>query len=75
MAHRNFTKEDFKKVSDNEYQVEFKVGEIGEGVYNVVERKTEKNEYEVILAQIKRFNDSIFISWSEPFDGRIIYEE
>lgn len=74
MAHRNFKKEDFEK-NQNEYQLEFKIDEIGEGLDLIVERKNRQGEYEVIQAEIKRLNDLIFICWSEPFDGRVIYNE
>ncbi|MDR2237705.1 MAG: glutathione synthase [Chryseobacterium sp.] len=74
MAHRNFKKEDFVK-DQNEYQLVFTINEIGEGVNLIVERKNENGEYEVVQAQIKRLNESIFVCWSEPFDGRVIYED
>ncbi|MDR6921821.1 MULTISPECIES: glutathione synthase [Chryseobacterium] len=74
MAHRNFKKEDFEK-DQNEYQLEFKIDEIGKGLDLIVERKNRQGEYEVIQAEIKRLNDLIFICWSEPFDGRVIYNE
>jgi len=74
MAHKNFKKEDFAKDQD-EYQLEFKTDEIGEGLNLIVERKSKQGEYEVIQAEIKRLNDCIFICWSEPFDGRVIYDE
>lgn len=73
MAHTNFKKEDFVKDKD-EFKLEFKTDEIGEGLDLIVERKNSQNGYEVIQAEIKRFNDSVFICWSEPFDGRVIYD-
>lgn len=74
MSHRNFKKEDFIEV-DGEYRVEYKLGDVGLGANMIVERINEDGEYEVILAEIKRFKDSLYVSWSEPFDGRIIFEE
>ncbi|WP_027381229.1 hypothetical protein [Chryseobacterium daeguense] len=75
MAHRLFRKTEFVQDSSGQYQVEFKKGNVGEGSDMVVERLTENGEYEVILAQIKRHEDSIFVSWSEPFDGRILFDQ
>ncbi|KPE51987.1 hypothetical protein [Chryseobacterium indologenes] len=74
MAHKNFKKEDFAEDQD-EYKLEFRIDEIGEGMNLIVERKNRKGGYEVIQAEIKRLNDRIFICWSEPFDGRVIYDE
>jgi uncharacterized protein YecA (UPF0149 family) len=74
MSSRNFKKEEF--VKDNEqYQLEFKIQEIGEGSNLTIEKQKENGEYEVVQAEIKRFNDSIFITWSQPFNGRIIFEK
>jgi len=74
MSHRNFRKEDFIEV-DGEYRVEYKLGNVGLGANMIVERINENGEYEVILAEIKRFKDSLYVCWSEPFDGRIIFEK
>jgi hypothetical protein len=74
MADRYFKKEDF--VEDrNMYRVEFKMDDIGEGVDLVIERKNENGEYEVIQADMTRHNESLFLYWSEPFDGRIVSDE
>jgi hypothetical protein len=76
MAHRNFRKEDFFKDEGSDlYQVEFRKGDVGEGADLVVERQKEDGEYETLQAQMKRHNDRIFICWSEPFDGRVIFDE
>lgn len=75
MAHRNFKKEDFVKNQSGEFQLEFQEGNIGEGVDLIVEKKNENGEYEVLQAEIKRHNKLIMISWSEPFDGRILFDE
>ncbi|NML57002.1 glutathione synthase [Chryseobacterium cheonjiense] len=76
MAHRNFRKEDFFKDEGSDlYQVEFRKGDVGEGADLVVERQKEDGEYETLQAQMKRHNDRIFICWSEPFYGRVIFDE
>ncbi len=76
MAHRNFRKEEFFKDEGSDlYQVEFRKGDVGEGADLVVERQKEDGEYENLQAQMKRHNDRIFICWSEPFDGRVIFDE
>ncbi|MDR6403207.1 MULTISPECIES: glutathione synthase [Chryseobacterium] len=75
MAHKNFRKEDFVKDSSGQYQVEFRKGNIGEGSDLIVERKNEKEEYEILQAEIKRHDDRIFVCWSEPFDGRVLFDE
>ncbi|MEC3875105.1 glutathione synthase [Chryseobacterium salviniae] len=76
MAHKNFRKEDFAKIEGSDlYQVEFRKGEIGEGSNLVVERQTQNDEYENLQAEIRRHNDRIFICWSEPFNGRVIFDE
>jgi hypothetical protein len=74
MAQKNFKKEDFVN-TDDQYQIEYKKEEIGQGSDLTVERIDETGSYEVIQAEIKRFNDRIFICWSEPFDGRIIFNQ
>ncbi|MDC8104011.1 glutathione synthase [Chryseobacterium sp. B21-037] len=75
MAHRNLHKEDFVPTDDGRYQVEYKKIEIGEGSNLTVEKRNEDGSYEVIQAMIRRLNDRIFISWSEPFEGRLIFEK
>lgn len=75
MAQKIFSKENFVKSSEAQYQIEYNVQEIGTGSNLIVERKKEDGEYETIQAQIKRHNDQIFIVWSEPFDGRLIFDK
>ncbi|WP_449387575.1 glutathione synthase [Chryseobacterium lineare] len=76
MAHRNFRKEDFvKDESSKQYQIEFRKGNVGTGSDLIVERENEDAEYETLQAEIRRHEDSIFISWSEPFNGRVIFDE
>ena len=74
MAQKNFKKEDFVN-TDDQYQIEYKKEEIGQGSDLTVERIDQTGSYEVIQAEIKRLNDSIFICWSEPFVGRIIFNQ
>lgn len=75
MAEKFFRKEDFVKNDNEQYQVEYTIKEIGEGSNLIVEKKNENGEYEVVLTQINRYNDRIFIMWSEPFEGRLIFEK
>ncbi|WP_313089962.1 glutathione synthase [Chryseobacterium flavum] len=75
MAQQTFKKEDFTKKNDTEYQIMFKVSEIGEGSNLITEKLNENGEYETIQAPIKRFDDSIFIVWDKPFNGRIIFDK
>ncbi len=75
MAQKNFRKEDFEDGSFGRYHIEYKKGEIGEGSNLIVEKKDQSDKYEVVQAEIKRQDDSIFIVWSEPFDGRLIFED
>jgi len=75
MLNKNFTKAEFVLNNENQYQIEFTVNEIGEGSSLTVERKNENGEFEVIQPSISRLNDRIFIKWSEPFDGRIIFDK
>ncbi|KFF25879.1 hypothetical protein [Chryseobacterium vrystaatense] len=74
MLHKNFTKADFVLNSENQYQLEFTIDEIGQGSNLTIERKKENGEFETVQANISRLNDHIFIKWSEPFDGRLIFE-
>lgn len=75
MAQLLFTKENFVKNEEDKYQIEYSIQEIGAGSNLTVERKDENNEYEVIQAHITRHNERIFITWSEPFEGRLIFEK
>lgn len=74
MLNKNFTKADFVLNSENQYQLEFTIDEIGQGSNLTIERKKENGEFETVQANISRLNDRIFIKWSEPFDGRLIFE-
>lgn len=74
MLHKNFTKADFVLNRENQYQLEFTIDEIGQGSNLTIERKKENGEFETVQANISRLNDRIFIKWSEPFDGRLIFE-
>lgn len=75
MAHRNFKKEDFVQDESGQYKIEFQKGNIGEGSDLIVERQKEDGEYETLQAEIKRHEENIFVFWSEPFDGRVIFDE
>ncbi|MGL6127888.1 glutathione synthase [Chryseobacterium artocarpi] len=75
MSHKNFTTTDFTENSEKQYQIEFKINEIGEGINLIVQKLNEKGEYEMIQAPVHRLNDSIFITWDHPFDGRILFDE
>jgi len=75
MAQKFFSKEDFVKNTQEQYQVEYTSQEIGEGSNLTVEKKNENGEYEVVQAQIHRHDFQIFIVWSEPFEGRLIFEK
>ncbi|AZA80636.1 glutathione synthase [Chryseobacterium lactis] len=74
MENKIFMKEDFVRNKDNEYELQFKVSEIGEGSNLITERLNEKNEYETVQVQIRRFDDFVFIVWDKPFDGRIFFD-
>jgi hypothetical protein len=73
MAHKDFTKEDFIKTEDGNYQLEYLKSEIGEGSNLIIEQKNEDESYTVIQIPIKRHNESIFIAVQQPIDGRIIF--
>lgn len=74
MAQRIFSKEDFTKSNEKEYQLEYKVNEIGKGSDLIVERLTEKGDYEIIQAPLRKSDDKVFIIWDVPFDGRILFD-
>ena len=74
MAQIIFSKEDFTKRNEKEYQLEYNVNEIGKGSDLIVERLTEKGDYEIIQAPLQKSNDKIFIIWDTPFDGRILFD-
>ncbi|CAD0221123.1 glutathione synthase [Chryseobacterium sp. D764] len=74
MAQIIFSKEDFTKRNEKEYQLEYNVNEIGKGSDLIVERLTEKGDYEIIQAPLQKSNDKIFIIWDTPFYGRILFD-
>jgi len=74
MAHKEFTKEDFVKTDDGNYQLEYSKSEIGEGSNLIVEEKTADGTYSVIQIPIKRHNESIFIVVDQPIEGRLILD-
>ncbi|SDJ42518.1 glutathione synthase [Chryseobacterium jejuense] len=75
MSQKQFKKADFAPNDEEQYQIEFKITEIGEGIDLIVQRLNEKGEYEMVQAPVRRLNDRIFIVWDHPFDGRLIFDE
>ncbi|MGG7439964.1 glutathione synthase [Chryseobacterium arthrosphaerae] len=61
MAQKTFSKEDFVQNNEKEYQLGFKVSEIGKGSNLIVERLNEKGEYEIVQSPLRKLNDQIFI--------------
>lgn len=74
MAEKTFNKEDFTKTNEKEYQLEYTIGEIGEGVNLIVEKLTEQGKYEVVQAPLRRSDNKIYIVWDSPFDGRLLFD-
>ncbi|PWW30731.1 glutathione synthase [Chryseobacterium sp. AG844] len=74
MSQKNFNKEDFTKIKDGEYQLEYTISEIVKGADLIVERMTENGNYEMIQPQLRKSNDKISIIWDSPFDGRILFD-
>lgn len=75
MAERTFKKEDFQKDDSGDYKIEFQIGEIGIGADLTVERiNSDTGEREVIQPEIRRYDDTMGVFWSEPFDGRLLYD-
>ncbi|EFK36467.1 Uncharacterised protein [Chryseobacterium gleum] len=74
MAEKIFNKEDFTKTNEKEYQLEYTIGEIGEGVNLIVEKLTEQGKYEVVQAPLRRSDNKIYIVWDSPFDGRLLFD-
>jgi hypothetical protein len=72
MNNYNFKKEDFVATEDERYSVEFDKDQIGNGIDLVVEELLPDGKFSPLQAEIKRFNDKIFVYWSTPFDGRIV---
>ncbi|MEY8760253.1 glutathione synthase [Chryseobacterium tongliaoense] len=75
MAQVNFKEEDFIKTEDGNYKIEYTTEEIGLGSNLIVERQEADGSYEVVTAEITREDDRVFIVWSEPFNGRFIFEK
>ncbi|KQT18622.1 glutathione synthase [Chryseobacterium sp. Leaf404] len=75
MATKEFKKEDFTQNQSGEYSVEYKTEEIGQGSNLIIEEKISDGEYQVVQVPVRRQNDSIFIIFSEPVDGRLIIEK
>lgn len=73
MSQKIFNKKNFTKTNEKEYQLEYTISEIGEGSNLIVERMTEKGNYEIIQTQLRKSNDKIFIIWDSPFDGRVLF--
>nr|WP_314497895.1 glutathione synthase [uncultured Chryseobacterium sp.] len=74
MAHKDFTKEDFVKTEEGNYQLEYSKSEIGEGSNIIIEEKSSDGTYSVIQIPIKRHNESIFIVTDHPIEGRLILD-
>lgn len=74
MPQEDFNKEDFIQNNEKEYQIEFKIHEIGEGINLIVERLNEKGEYEIVQAPVRRSDDKVFVVWDQPFNGRILFD-
>ncbi|MGN7864760.1 glutathione synthase [Chryseobacterium sp. 22458] len=74
MAQKTFSKEDFVQNNEKEYQLGFKVNEVGKGSNLIVERLNEKGEYEIVQSPLRKLNDQIFIIWDSPFNGRILFD-
>lgn len=72
MEYKIFKKEDFVN-ADGRYRLEYKKSDVGIGADLVVEEMTEEGHYSIVQAEIIRFKDQVFIYWSTPFDGRIVF--
>ncbi|WP_294199181.1 glutathione synthase [uncultured Chryseobacterium sp.] len=75
MVHRIFRKEDFRQDETGIYILEVPKEIVGIGASLIIERQTADGEYEIVQADIHRHNDDVLIKWSEPFDGRLLYDE
>jgi hypothetical protein len=75
MAHKIFRKEDFRKDETGIYILEIPKGMAGIGANLIIERQIADGEYEIVQADLHRHNDNILIKWSEPFDGRLLYDK
>ncbi|MCX8526429.1 glutathione synthase [Chryseobacterium formosus] len=74
MATVEFKKDDFVKDDFDEFHIEYKTSEIGNGS-NLIIEILQDGLYDVVQVPIRRSNDSIFICFSEPLDGRLIFEK
>ena len=75
MATIEFKKEQFVKNESGDYQIEYKIEEIGQGSNLIVEEKSNDGKYEVVQVPIRRQNESMYICFSQPADGRLIFEK
>lgn len=75
MANKIFSKEDFRKDETGIYILEVPKELVGIGANLIIERQTAEGAYEIVQADLHRHNESILIKWSEPFDGRLLYDE
>jgi hypothetical protein len=73
MEYRNFKKEEFVRTEDERYRLEFEKSDIGIGTDLVIEKLLHDGQNSAIQAEIVRFKDQIFIYWSTPVDGRIVF--
>ncbi|KQM35757.1 hypothetical protein [Chryseobacterium sp. Leaf201] len=74
MAEKSFRKEDFIKGDAEDYKLRYRKDDIGIGSDLTVERINDSGEHEVVLANIHRHDDYVEIFWSEPFNGRLLYD-
>ncbi|MCS4303449.1 glutathione synthase [Chryseobacterium sp. BIGb0232] len=75
MSQKQLKKTDFAENNEKQFQIEFKTNEIGEGINLIVQKLNENGEYEMLQAPVRRLNDSIFVVWDHPFDGRILFDQ
>lgn len=75
MATVEFKKEDCVKGDFDEFHVEYKMSEIGNGSNLLVEILHKDGIYNMVQVPIRRSDNSIFICFSEPTDGRLIFEK
>lgn len=75
MATIKFKKSDFVKNDFDEYHIEFTKSEVGNGSNLIVETLNEEGKYDVVQVPIRRHEEKIFICFSEPRDGRLIFEK
>lgn len=75
MAIIEFKKEDFVKGDFDDYQVEYTQDQVGMGSNLIVETLDEEGKYQVVLVPIRRHDDKILICFSEPTNGRLLFEK